>query len=122
MSGGASASPARCENNTNAPSTDAWTVDGTTSRMTAANGPLYQVYRKYVARMSGANHLRSCTSKSAAQTGAPGTKPAPEMNTRPPLHRRCNPSPSLPLLSAPSTPPASAHTPNCAPTFATDSP
>src|SRR5437867_12065652 len=83
MSGGASASPARCENSTNAPSTDACTAAGTTSRITATSGPLYQVYRKYVAMISGANQRRSSTSNKAAQTGPPSTKPAPETSTRP---------------------------------------
>src|SRR2546430_4348928 len=40
MSGGAIASPARCENSTYAPSTDARTAAGTTSRITADSGPL----------------------------------------------------------------------------------
>src|SRR5437867_13078304 len=41
MSGGAIASPARWENSTYAPSTDARTAAGTTSRITADSGPLY---------------------------------------------------------------------------------
>src|SRR5213595_1409465 len=42
-SGGAMASPARCENSTYAPMTEARTAGGTTSRITAERGPLYQV-------------------------------------------------------------------------------
>src|SRR5213079_91331 len=94
MSGGARASPARCENSTKAPSTDAWTAGGTTSRMTAASGPLYHVDRRYVARMRGPNHRRSSTSNRAAHTGAPSTNPAraaPPAGERPEAELRPDP-------------------------------
>src|SRR5581483_749356 len=120
--GGAMASPARCENNTYAPSTEARTAGGTTSRMTADSGPLYQEERKNVPNSKGTNNRRSSTSSSAAHTGPPSTNPAPDTTTRPPLQRASSQSPTRPPNSPPSAAPANPHRPTWRPTAATDSP
>src|SRR6267143_1886677 len=70
--------------------------------------------------MSGPNQRRSCTSSSAAHTGAPSTNPTPDVNTRPPRQRCCKRSAMRPPTSAPATPPVSAPSPNCPPTRATE--
>src|SRR5438552_10520960 len=122
MSGGAIASPARCENSTYAPSTDARTAAGTTSRITADSGPLYHELRKNVPNRSGTKSRSSSIRSNAAQTGPPSTNPAPDTTTRPPLHRVSSQSPVRPPNNAPSAPPASPHTPKCRPTAATGRP
>src|SRR5438128_9661801 len=122
MSGGAMASPARCENSTYAPSTDARTAAGTTSSITADNGPLYHVYKKKVANSRGTKRRSSSTSNSPTHTGPPSTKPAPETSTRPPLQCSSSQSPTFPPNSAPSVPPARPQIPNARPTATTGSP